>query len=150
MPAKRGDESRHVVKLASHVGQPCEILEVHADPVFAIQKQSRLDDAAAKERGSRWNVAAEVQQNGGIEVMFDLGADDSSVAVHKDAVTMDDVGLRVLLGSTSDGFQSTGQVVVVGIQPAHQVAGGAQESLVDGIGLPIVLAPKSTAHTGSA
>src|SRR5271157_3117173 len=95
-------------------------------------------NAAAKERGSRWNVAAEVHKDGGIEVMLDFGADDLSFAIHKDAIAVDDIGLRMLLGCTSDGFESAEEVVVVGIQPAHQVTRGAQESLVDGIRLATV------------
>src|SRR5271157_1338747 len=115
MPAKRGNESRHIVKLASGVGQPRKIFEVHANPVLAIQKQARFDNAAPKERGSRWNVAAEVHKDGGIEAMLDFGAHDLSVAVHKDTIAVDDIGLRVLLGCTSDSFEPAGQVVVVSI-----------------------------------
>src|SRR5271167_1590411 len=98
MPAKRSNELRHIVKLASGVGQPGKIFEVHANPVLAIQKQARFDNPAAKERGSRWNVAPEVHKDGGIKVMLDFGADDLSVAVHEDTVAIDDIGLRMLLG----------------------------------------------------
>src|SRR5664280_1235034 len=38
VPAKGCDEMRHVVKLASRVGQTGEVFKVHADPVVAVEQ----------------------------------------------------------------------------------------------------------------
>ena len=65
--------------------------------------------------------------------MLHLGANDPPSAVHKEAVAIDDIGFGVLLSCARNSMQPAGKVVVVSIQPAHQVAGGAQEPLVDSV-----------------
>ena len=68
--------------------------------------------------------------------MLDFGANNLAAPVDEDAVAVDDIGFGMLLGSAGYRLQATRKIVVVGIQPADQIAGGAQEALVDGIRLP--------------
>src|ERR1019366_5807257 len=149
MPAKGCDEPRHVVELASRMGQTGKVFKVHTYPVIAVEQPTGVDDVPANERGGRWNVAAEIHQDGRIEVMFDLRADDFAGAVDKYAVAIDDIGLGVSFGCMGDRLQAAGKVVVVGVEPAHQVSGGAEKTFVDGVGLSLV-GLRNPLHLGKA
>ena len=104
VPAERRDEMRHVVEFESGVGQAGKVFEVHAHPVVAIQQQSRVDNATAKERRGGWNVAAKVHKDGTIEVVLDFRADDLPGAVDENAIAIDDIGFGMVLGGARDGL----------------------------------------------
>src|ERR1039458_7661189 len=63
---------------------------------------------------------------------------DLSPAIDKYAVTIDDIGLGMILRRPSDCFQTAGKIVVVGVEPTHQVSGGKKKTFVDGVGLSLV------------
>ena len=73
--------------------------------------------------------------------MFDLGAGDAAAAIDEDAVAVKDVGLGMPGRRLGDGLQSAGKVVVIGVEPADEVSGGAQEAAIDGVGLAAVALP---------
>jgi hypothetical protein len=113
VPAKCREKSGQVSEAATSLSQPDVELEVHADSIVLIQQESLLNDPATEERGGRGDIAAKVEQDVEIESVFDFRAHDVSRRVHKDAITINDVGVWVIQGVVSHGSKASRQVVII-------------------------------------
>ena len=70
--------------------------------------------------------------------MFELVALGVQVAVGEDAVTVDDIGIRVGLGEGLDFLERPGDDGVIRVEPHDEVAAGLEETLVDPVGHALV------------
>ena len=138
VPAECSDETWNVVESAPESGQAREEFKIHRDAVIAVEQQPLLNQAAAEERRRRRYVAAEIQQHLGIELVLDLGANDAALRIDEDAIPIQHVCLGMLDSSARNRLQAVGQVVIIGVEPADQVACRHQKAFVDRVGLAAV------------
>ena len=73
-----------------------------------------------------------------VEIVGRLGALEPSGGIHEQAVAVEKMRARILRHGAGDGLERSRQIILVGVQPADEVAGGHAEALVERVRLALV------------